>query len=191
MANLKVSEMTEATTFDDNDYTMIIQANQSKKISKENMLGGIETDIESIETDIENIETSIGNLTELETADKTNLVDSINSLMPVELYSNDEGTFNNITLNDDISNYSYYEIIYARENEGYSSIKMPTDYITGVCFMNSIYLNNILRIYSANITISGTTLTRNYDTYLNFTGENQLNFGRVLSLYIYKVIGYK
>ena len=38
MANIKVSEMTEATSFDDGDYTMIVQANQNKKISKENLL---------------------------------------------------------------------------------------------------------------------------------------------------------
>lgn len=37
MANIKVSEMTEATEFNSNDYTMIVQANQNKKINKENM----------------------------------------------------------------------------------------------------------------------------------------------------------
>ena len=37
MANIKVSELTEATEFNSNDYTMIVQANQSKKIKKENM----------------------------------------------------------------------------------------------------------------------------------------------------------
>ena len=66
MANIKVSEMTEATSFDDGDYTMIVQANQNKKISKENILG-----------DIEN---NIGNLTELETTDKSNIVKSINEV---------------------------------------------------------------------------------------------------------------
>lgn len=37
MASVKVSEMVEATHFDDNDYAMIVQGNQNKKISKENM----------------------------------------------------------------------------------------------------------------------------------------------------------
>ena len=37
MANIKVSELTEAVSFEDEDYTMIIQGNQNKKISKENM----------------------------------------------------------------------------------------------------------------------------------------------------------
>lgn len=37
MANIKVSELTEATEFNDYDYTMIVQSNQNKKIKKENM----------------------------------------------------------------------------------------------------------------------------------------------------------
>ena len=41
MANIKVSEMTEATEFNNNDYTMIVQANQSKKISKANLFKDI------------------------------------------------------------------------------------------------------------------------------------------------------
>lgn len=120
-----------------------------------------------------------------------NNANELNNLMPTTLYENANGTTSNITLNDDISNYSYYEIIYSRQGNGYSSLRMPTTYITDVNFINSIYLNNILRFYSANITISGTTLTRNYDNYINFTGTNALNFGSSPSLYIHKVIGYK
>lgn len=41
MANIKVSELTEAVSFEDEDYTMIIQGNQNKKISKENMLNNL------------------------------------------------------------------------------------------------------------------------------------------------------
>lgn len=66
MANIKVSEMTEATSFDDGDYTMIVQANQNKKILKENMIG--------------NIEDNIGDLSQLDTSDKTNLVNAINEI---------------------------------------------------------------------------------------------------------------
>lgn len=38
MANVKVSELEEATSFENDDYTMIIQGNKNKKITKENML---------------------------------------------------------------------------------------------------------------------------------------------------------
>lgn len=90
MANLKVSEMTEATMFDDNDYTMIVQANQSKKISKENMLGGIET--------------NIGNLSNLTTPIKTDLVNAINSavdsIVDAEIYSTTEVKTNSVWIDN-------------------------------------------------------------------------------------------
>ena len=81
MANIKVSEMTEATSFDDGDYTMIVQANQNKKISKENILGNIENNISTLNT-------NIGDLSNLETADITSIVNSINSLTPKILWTN-------------------------------------------------------------------------------------------------------
>lgn len=61
MANIKVSEMTEASTFDDGDYTMIVQANQNKKISRENILGDIESNIVNIESEISDIPSNIIN----------------------------------------------------------------------------------------------------------------------------------
>lgn len=39
MANIKVSELPTATKFNDDDYTMIVQNNTTKKITKENMYG--------------------------------------------------------------------------------------------------------------------------------------------------------
>lgn len=76
MANIKVSEMTEASVFDDGDYTMIVQANQSKKISKENMFSGIEE--------------NIGDLSNLETQNKTSIVNAINSTNLMNIFSTTE-----------------------------------------------------------------------------------------------------
>ena len=73
MANIKVSEMTEATIFDDNDYAMIVQANQNKKITKGNMF-------DSVTDDITAINSNIGNLSNLTTTTKTDLVSSINEV---------------------------------------------------------------------------------------------------------------
>ena len=39
MANIKMSELPTATNFNDDDYTMIVQNNTTKKITKENMYG--------------------------------------------------------------------------------------------------------------------------------------------------------
>lgn len=86
MANIKVSEMIEATSFDDGDYTMIVQANQNKKISKENML----SDIPTIQNNISTINNNIGDLTNLETSDTSSLVNAINELKNAEVYSTNE-----------------------------------------------------------------------------------------------------
>lgn len=54
MANIKVSEMTEATQFNNSDYVMILQTNSNKRISKTNMLNGYAKEA--------NVETSINNV---------------------------------------------------------------------------------------------------------------------------------
>lgn len=43
MANIKVSELTTATTFDDSDYTMIVQSGENKKITKQNIFTNLIT----------------------------------------------------------------------------------------------------------------------------------------------------
>ena len=99
MANIKVSEMTEAISFDNGDYTMIVQANQNKKIARENILGDIEGDISTINNDISTINTNIGNLSNLTTEDKTSVVNSINELKNAEIYSTNEVKTNKIWIN--------------------------------------------------------------------------------------------
>ena len=39
MSTIKVSEMPTATSFEDDDYVMIVQSNTNKKITKQNMYG--------------------------------------------------------------------------------------------------------------------------------------------------------
>ena len=110
----------------------------------------------------------------------------------VVLYENVTGGFNNITLSDTVDNYRMIEITYSREGlYGFKTSIISTDYLTDVSLITSVFLNNILRFYIAHITVSGTTLTRNYDNYINFTGENRLNFSSAPSIFIHKVVGYK
>lgn len=112
-------------------------------------------------------------------------------LVPTVLYENQSGSSSNITLNDDISNYSFYEITFSRGGNGYASMRMSTDFLSNVSLITSFFSGTILRYYMTNITISGTTLTRNYTKYVNFTGTNALDFGDEGSFYIYKIIAYK
>ena len=134
MANIKVSEMTEATSFDDGDYTMIVQANQNKKISKENML----SDIPTIQNNISTINNNIGNLTNLETVDTTNIVNSINSLVPVVLYNSEEPNEGSVTLNDDYTNYTYLEVIGVGADGGMVSSRSKVSNLQGGATINLV-----------------------------------------------------
>lgn len=100
MANIKVSEMTEATTFEDGDYTMIVQANQSKKISKENIFNDLEDEISSNTNDISTINDNIGTMANLKTQITTDLVSGINSIIDADIYSTTEVKTNKIWIDN-------------------------------------------------------------------------------------------
>ena len=113
-------------------------------------------------------------------------------LVPTVLYKNQSGSGKNITLSDNISNYSFYEIYFSREGNNYSSIRMSTDFLTNIQLLVVVYLGNITRLYTDSITISGTSLTRNYSRYINFPDSPATyNVGANNGLLIYKIIGYK
>ena len=154
MANIKVSEMTEATTFDDGDYTMIVQANQNKKIARENILGDIESNISTIST-------NIGNLSNLETDDKSNLVNSINELKNAEIYSTDEVKTNKIWIN---GKPIYRKVI----NCG--ALPNNSDKVINVNVSN---INNVINIYGIGISSSGTCFPLPY-VYNNFNAQIEL-----------------
>lgn len=110
----------------------------------------------------------------------------------VILYNDSTGTNGNITLEDNIENYRFYEIYFSREGNNYSSIRMSTDFLTNIQLLVAVYLGNITRLYTDSITISGTSLTRNYSRYINFPDSpTTYNVGANTGLLIYKVIGYK
>lgn len=106
MATIKISEMPSATTFEDDDYAMIVQSNNNKKITKANMLS------------------DVGDKTNLTTTNKTNLVSAINEVnTKAPNYSNlitlcnwTTGTSEIVTLNDDITKYSRLVILISADN---------------------------------------------------------------------------
>lgn len=190
MANIKVSEMTEATSFDDGDYTMIVQANQNKKIARENILGDIEDDISTINTNISSINTNIGDLTQLKTASKDNLVNSINSLTSYTLFENLEGTSDSITLSDSKDNYTYLEFFYNGNNGSASSVKMDAQNENKVNLFTANYYNNTLYIQNETIQIEGNAITRGTKVETALKNNTAVSIYSA-SIFITKVIGYK
>ena len=169
MANIKVSELAEATSFDNGDYTMIIQGNQNKKISKENMLA------------------NVGDISDLETTDKSNVVNSINSLIPIVLF--DGETTGNVTLNDDSKKYSSLEIFY--ESTGnYNSVKVLSPNGKNVFLISAWFGNNV----DGNIKIAKIKISNNIISKINYTafkyGGSDPAFEEN-SITIRKVLGYK
>ena len=159
MANIKISEMTEATSFDDGDYTMIVQANQNKKISKENML----SDIPTIQNNISTINTNIGDLTNLQTPSTDNLVNAINSNLPVILYSNEENPVSTgtITLNDNIENYKKIDITFLNSDNETAGITIYNPSNKKIC-LKSTHAGSTQYYYVdyfSYITLIGTTGT--------------------------------
>lgn len=126
--------------------------------------------------------------TDLQQADK-DLQANINKLKGTALYEDETGTTGNITLNDEIENYNYYEI---ESYVGYSSANVYTT--TGklpVATKSRIHINNLfigttgVQIYCKRVSISGTVLSVISDrTYSSAVTDGSYT-------YITKVIGYK
>lgn len=125
--------------------------------------------------------------------DSSNNVNTLDEhLIPTTLYENVTGNAGNLTLTDSIENYKFYEIYFSREGNNYSSIRMSTDFLSNIQLLVTVYLGNITRLYTDSITISGTSLTRDYSRYINFPNSpTTYNVGANTGLLIYKIIGYK
>lgn len=102
MANIKISELEEYTQAKDNDLLVIVDTtnNETKKIKNSNLSKNKldKTSIKNIKTDSDEniyscnyVNTAIGSLEDLETTDKTNIVNAINGV--VESGSNANGSY--------------------------------------------------------------------------------------------------
>lgn len=120
------------------------------------------------------------------------------------LYSNSSGTTNKITLSDDVSNYSYLEILYRSCSGGstgstycYTWQKvLPGDFLLVSIedYLVSV-MNPNIQMYFNILNASGNTITPEGYTLITFSGsksENSKNYGgNYTRAYILKVVGYK
>lgn len=111
-------------------------------------------------------------------------------LTPITLFYDVNGSETDLTIYDDISNYSFYEITYSRGGSVYSTVRMSTKYITNVALSQVLYANSITRIYTQEITISGTSLTKANGRYVNIPNSGSINVGND-TFKIYMILGYK
>lgn len=187
MANIKVSEMTEATVFDDDDYAMIVQANQNKKITKINMMAEVESEITDIEDEINSITDDIGDI--------ENEISDINGTVLFE-YTNQNPT----TLNDTIANYKIIEIYSkkidqdANVDEFFPIQKFYTNNQENVTLLLNATYNVNGGVYSGGqqITINGTNITLGYYYRVIIVGGQTPYASTATSnVRVLKIVGYK
>jgi len=137
------------------------------------------------------------NLNKIEQGIKDNS-DDIDLLKGTVLYNNASGTTGNITtLNDNINNYNYFEIIsyvvYSGTNVYTTTGKLPIASIDRV-HINNIFVggtgvyNSGFQVTSKRVSISGTTLSVVSDRQYN-SGPGSQSDGNFT--YITKILGYK
>lgn len=192
MANIKVSEMTEATSFDDGDYTMIIQANQNKKIAKENIFSNLENEITANANGISTINNNIGDLSDLETEDKSSVVNSINELKnTTTLWEGAEfPAGKTYTLTDNIYNYRFAIV------EGQWGNKFVIPIIPGNTYFNggmNYPLGNgtAMATTGLNASIVNDGLGISVTYFRQLTHNQNSNHGGFESPQLYKIIGIK
>lgn len=138
-------------------------------------------------------DTILGNVKD-DSTDDTKIA-SVKLASGVVLYSNTDGGEFPITLSDSASNYRKLEITFSRGGN-----TLQTASIDSLCYSNTV-LNNIFyqgevaRIYNTGITISGTSITRNYGRLINFQNASgatgRYETGNDYTTVVYKVVGYK
>lgn len=125
-------------------------------------------------------------------------LDNINSnniqLKAIALYSNSAGTTGTITLSQTAADFNFLEIIYAKENCFHSArLSAPNNRRANLQLFERAIDTNIQQLIYADVTISGTTISKTYVGSINFGTNGSLIGGSASdnTISIYKVLGYK
>ena len=136
----------------------------------------------------------VGNITNLNTTDKSSVVNAINELTPVVLYTNADGTVSTIsTLSDSVANYTYIEIYYGwiGGSFGLLSTRVHRPTSTNVNLSTSVLNNSALYFADSQWTLSGTSITNTKGEYWRIQTNGTVTRATQNNVAIFKVIGYK
>ena len=103
------------------------------------------------------------------------------------LYEGDE-TNGNITLNDDVSNYNYFEIYFRHQKCNLvMRVSNPSEFsISSICWATSEIIQHAFSYYETNKNIISVINCG----YINYSNNAVRNIGTTSPLNIYKVVGY-
>ena len=123
------------------------------------------------------------------------------SLLPKTLYNNASGTTGNVTLSETSANFTYLEIYFGLVNEdsggtSYTTMKSTKIYapngkktnLEGLTYHENV---TIAQLGIVTITISGTSLTRGTERYINVPNNSNPTIGTQTKIKIYRVVGYR
>jgi hypothetical protein len=112
--------------------------------------------------------------------------------IPVSLYDNSSGTTGTVTLSETAANFNYLEIFYTKSGVSNSTrIYSPNSKTANLILFYAAGTSIIQNIF-AQITISGTSITKGSTGYANFSSAGISGISMAdNSISIYKVVGYK
>lgn len=163
--------------------------NKNENIADKNKVN--DTDLNEIKNVVNENDDNIGNLSNLNTINKDSLVGAINELLPVILYETSVSTNTlNITLNDDVKNYSYLDIyVTDHEREVFTRIENPNGKQLSITVPTISGDSNEVQFRIAIFSIQNLAITSVRQRVLSFR-TNSVGLWDS-NCYIYKVIGYK
>jgi microcystin-dependent protein len=108
----------------------------------------------------------------------------INRKLDTLLYSNDEGSNGNITLNESVENFEHVKVVWSVNKQYFSTIEIYNPNNKSF-YLNINTQNDCTRCWSQPNTFNGNVITRGTASYQNINGElNNANL-----IYIHKVVG--
>lgn len=162
------------------------------------MISRLKDDVKNLEEDINSLNMPTVNNEKSSSTTDAYSCNYINKFETTVLYENADGTCGNITLNDSIANYKYYEIIYTMGGYQASTGKLRGGSGNVMITATANISENggyFLKTHSEPVIIYGNTLTRNE----SYVSKAQIN-GATISgsvayseqlVYITAVLGYK
>lgn len=141
----------------------------------------------------------LGNLSDLNTSNKSSLVNAINSLKPVVLFEGNQSVASEITLKYSVENYSYIEI-YATTGDGFTllvpSAKISTEFNKFQIAFNTSpstgWINMNIDFSISENKITATALRQAYINNNRVVERVTTDLaGYAWNLHVVKVLGYK
>jgi len=176
-------------------YSNKVDLNENTSIANINKV--MASDMNEIKSVVNNNATNIGDMESL--VGGTDLVSAVNenketidnlstNLSPTVLYSNTSGTTDTITLSQNVSNFSYIELIYGKGRpEASTKVFATSEYATLIDYSA---IAGGPQINAKKVKISGTSITHANGYYLNFTSSG-VSTGTVNEISIFRVLGWR